>query len=285
MPESVELGLSTSMVQSDLSRLALLAGYPATHVEIGFSRAEAFPVVLDAVRRLGYRYGFHDPLPWDPRWRWPSLTDPDPAEQHRSLSVMAQTVQTTRLHGADYTLVHFPSVHLGPVAGWSWRQALQAGHRSAALLAHWADELGRPILLENVGPNRYWDAASWIEILEAYPQLAFCLDLGHLYLELDEDRRAMRHAVERLAPYTRQVHVYNATRTAYATWHHVPAHPEQDPADGWIDLPEVLGLVAACRSGPLRIIFEHTPQYPASQAHILEGMSWVRELLAAPVRR
>jgi sugar phosphate isomerase/epimerase len=276
----VEFGLSTSMIQSDLDRLPLLRRYPATHVEIGFMAEDRLPVVLDFVRRLGHSYGFHDPLPFHPRWRWPSLTDPSPAEQARSLAVMRATLDSAGRYRARYALTHFPSVHFAAVAGWSRAQALDAAHEAASTLARWGEDADLPILLENVGPNPYWDAAAWCDIFDTYPNLSFCLDVGHLHLENEADGARNLLFATALAPFTRQVHVYNATREAYAEFHHVPAHPSQDPAAGWIDLPAVLGAVAAGRAGrPLRFIFEHTPEYPADENFVREGMDWVRGLV------
>jgi sugar phosphate isomerase/epimerase len=279
---AVEFALSTSMIQGDLSRLVLFDELPATHVEIGFAPRENLATILDHVARLGHTIGAHDPLPFDPRWRWPSLTDPDPAEQARSLTVMRATMDTAQLLGARYALTHFPSVHLGQVAGWSRAHALATGHVAASGLAHWSEHANLPVLLENVGPNPYWDASAWIEILEAYPQLGFCLDVGHLHLEHHEDNARDLDFAAALAPYTRQIHIYNATQEAYATFHHIPAHPSQDPADGWIDLPALLATVTAGRAGrPLRLVFEHTPQYPATDAWVREGMDWVRDVVSS----
>ena len=278
MSRQVEFGLSTSMIQGDLDRLPLLRTYPATHVEIGFVRADRLDVVLDYVKDIGSTYGFHDPLPWHPRWRWPSLTDPDKAEQARSLGVAAHTLESVTAHGAHYGLVHFPSVHFEPVDGWTRERALEAGHEAAATLARWADERGTPVLLENVGPNPYWDADAWIEILETYPPLYFCLDVGHLHLETAGHHEANLAFAEALAPFTRQIHLYNATPEAYRKYHHVPVHPDHRPEDGWIDVEAMLAAVMGRRKGPLRIVFEHTPEYPAETDWILEGMDWVRSL-------
>jgi sugar phosphate isomerase/epimerase len=281
MQGEIEFGLSTSILQRNLDRLPLLKRFPASHVEIGFYPEDRLAVVLDYVTGLGLSYGFHDPLPWHPRWQWPSLTDPDATEQARSLGVVAQTLETAVRHKARYTLTHFPSVHFDPVAGWSRGRALEAAHEAAATLARWADERGMPLLLENVGPNPYWDAEAWVEIFETYPPLSFCLDVGHLHLATEEDHEADRAFVAALAPYTRQVHLYNATREAYQAFHHVPAHPDQDPAEGWIDLPALLAELLARRRGPLRIVFEHTPQYPVDDDYVLAGMGWVRGLVGA----
>jgi sugar phosphate isomerase/epimerase len=267
------------MVQGDLNRLAVLAALPATHVEIGFMEPAALDICLAFVRDLGRTYGFHDPLPFDPRWRWPSMTDPNPAEQARSLGVMSRTLDTAQRHDAVYAPTHFPSVHFEPVNGWSRKAALAAGHEAAGTMARWASERTMRVLLENVGPNPYWDAAAWVDIFQTYPPLGFCLDVGHLHLETGGDHAANLAFVRDLAPYTRQVHLYNATLESYRTYHHVPVHPDQNPSEGWIDVPELLGALGSGRTGPLRIVFEHTPQYPTSESHVADGMQWVRELL------
>ncbi len=276
----VEFGLSTSMVKSDVARLPLFGQFEATHVEIGFLAPSLLEIYVDYVRGLGRTVGFHDPLPFDQQWRWPSMTDPDPAEQARSLGVMERTIATAAAHNAAYALTNFPSVHFNPVAGWNRTKAIEAGHKAAGAMARWGKACGIPILLENVGPNPYWDAAAWIEIFEANPSLGFCLDMGHLHLETRADHAADVAFVRALAPYTRQVHVYNATLESYYEHHHVPVGAWQDPADGWIDVPELLAAVRHGRRGPLRIVFEHTNEYPAGPAEVADGMAWVRGLFS-----
>jgi sugar phosphate isomerase/epimerase len=280
---TIEYGASTSAVQGDVRRLRLLERYPVQHVEIGFFRAELLDQVLGFVRARGWSYGFHDPLPWHPDWRWPSLTDPDVDERSRSLRVVAHTLDSAACHGASYVLAHFPSVHFETLPGWNDDGTLAAARDTATTLEDWSMRRAMPILLENVGPNPYWRSGYWCDIMAAHPGLSFCLDIGHLHLEACQGRVDTLDFVRDLAPYTRQVHVYNATPEAYSSFHHVPAHPEQDPSQGWIDIPAVFDVLMGSRdrSRPLRVIFEHTPDYPVDEDYVLEGMYWVQSLAGA----
>ena len=271
-------GISTSIVQGNMELLPSLERFPHEHVEVGFFREELLATVMEFLEAGGRGYGFHDPLPWHPEWRWPSLTDPDETERARSLRVVEHTLGTASRYRPVYVLTHFPSVHFEPVEGWDEAATRAAAGATAETLQRWSREAGLPILLENVGPNPYWQAEYWSEVFDQYPSLQFCLDIGHLALEAHARQYDALRFVEQVARHTTQLHVYNATPEAYQAFHHVPIHPEQTPADGWMDLPGIADALRRGGAGDLRIVFEHTPQYPVDEAYVLEGMDWVREL-------
>ena len=273
-----EYAISTSMTYGDLGRLPELAGYGLPHIEVGFWQPDKLPQVLDFVNTHFESAGFHDPLPGHKAWRWPSLNDPRPEERARTLRSIRQTLEHAAKHDAAYVLCHFPSVQFEPVPGWSLAASVDAALESCAILSRWSREHGRRIILEHVGPHPYFDVPAFAEVFRAFPDLEFALDIGHFHLLAESGHFDCEEFLQAVAPHTTVVHVYNATSSSYREYHHVPVHPSQDPADGWADVPAILHRVLEV-AGDVRIVFEHTPQYPASREYIQQGIDWVIELV------
>ena len=110
--------------------------------------------------------------------------------------------------------------------------------------------------------------------------VSVCLDVGHLrvgaeMLGLDELR-----AARLMAPYTRSVHLWTTRgRHDVRRYHHIPVHPSLTPADGWIDVPQMLELILTC-SPQCAIVFEPGRLYNADPDWQAEGMAWVQGLVA-----
>lgn len=273
----VEYAISSSFTYGDLGRLPELASYGLPHIELGFWRPDKLSQVFEFVDAHFESAGFHDPLPGHEAWQWPSLNDPRPEERVRTLHSIRQTLDFADEHGAVYVLCHFPSVQFEPVAEWSLTESVDAALESCAILNEWAVEHGRPIILEHVGPHPYFDVPAFAEVLQAFPNLEFALDIGHFHLLADGGHFDPDAFLRTVAPRTTVVHVYNATASSYRQYHHVPVHPSQDPADGWADVPAILERVLDV-AGDVRIVFEHTPQYPVDRDFVQEGIDWVIEL-------
>ncbi|MFQ5859101.1 MAG: sugar phosphate isomerase/epimerase family protein [Anaerolineae bacterium] len=277
----IEYAISTSLTYGDLGRLPELASYGLPHIEMGFWRPDRLSQVLEFANAHFETAGFHDPLPGHEAWRWPSLNDPEPEERARTLRGIRQTLEFAEEHDAAYVLCHFPSVHFKPVPEWSLAQSVDAALDSCAVLSQWSEEHGRPIILEHVGPHPYFDVPAFAEVLQAFPNLEFAVDIGHFHLLAVGGYFDGEEFLRTVAPRTTVVHVYNATVASYREYHHVPVHPSQDPAAGWADVPAILHRVLKA-AGDVRIVFEHTPQYPVDRDFVQEGIDWVIELTRSP---
>lgn len=273
----IDYAISTSVTYGQLDRLPDLVDFGLAHIEIGFWREEKLPTVLDFVDTYFKSAGFHDPLPGHKNWRWPSLNDPDPAERARTLASIRQTAKLAAVHDGAYVLCHFPSVHFEPVAGWNLAQSVDAAMESCAVLDEWARAYARPFILEHVGPHPYFDVPAFAQVFDAFQHLAFGLDIGHFHLMASGGHFDPEALLAATASHTTVIHMYNATPEAYKEYHHVPIHPSQNPADGWADVPAILARVLPAASD-VRIVFEHTPQYPASDEFVREGIEWVMEV-------
>jgi sugar phosphate isomerase/epimerase len=279
----IEFSMSTSSIRTDLERLdRLLELGRFQKIEIGFYDEEMLPLVMEFASARGLTYGFHDPLPRLPSDDFPFLTDPDEEKRWRTLDSMYRTMQTAVTYGAEYVIGHIPSVIWEPRPMLSEDKIIELAHNSCDLLSGWSEESGIPFVLENVGPNPYFfEFEAFVEVMQAHPRLEFCLDIGHLHLMSIYSGFDSLGFSTALAPYTTVLHIYNATPEMYRKYHHVPVHPSQVPEEGWADVPAIVECVLAGSKNDLTIVFEHSPQYPASDSFIKEGIESVRQVVEA----
>jgi sugar phosphate isomerase/epimerase len=277
----IEFAISTSFIRADVTRLRELVNLGGFRkLEVGFYDEETLPLVMDFAIREGLSYGFHDPLPRLPSDDYPFLTDPDDEKRWRTLDSMHRTLQTAAAYGAEYVVGHIPSVIWEPRPSLSEANIMELARDSCDQLALWSREAGTPFVLENVGPNPYFfQVEAFIDVMEAYPDLRFCLDVGHLHLMSIYAGIDSLEFATKLAPYTWVIHIYNATPEMYRKYHHVPAHPSQRPEEGWADIPAILECVLRGRERNLIIVFEYSPQYPADETFMREGIEWVKEVV------
>ncbi len=147
--------------------------------------------------------------------------------------------------------------------------------RSARQLAALSRAFGVPVLIENVGPNPFFRrAGDYRRLLEAVPDLGFCLDFGHAHvLPGYEDVHAFTRA---LAPHVRCVHAYNTPRYGGRIGYHFPPCPGQSPEHGWMDLPSLLRTVVTDSAGIEFVIFEYQAGEGADAAEIKSRIRDVR---------
>jgi sugar phosphate isomerase/epimerase len=278
----IEFAVSTSFIRADIHRLTELINLGGFRkLEIGFYDEETLPLVMEFATTNNLSYGFHDPLPRLTSDGYPFLTDPDDDKRWRTLDSMKRTLKTAIKYGAKYVIGHIPSVIWEPRPNLSEAKIMELAHNSCDQLTLWSEEAGIPFVLENVGPNPYFfQVEAFVEVMEAHPDLRFCLDIGHLHLMSTYAGIDSLGFARKLAPYTWVVHVYNATPEMYRKYHHVPAHPSQRPEEGWADIPAILGCVLEHSALDLIIVFECSPQYPAGETVMKEGIEWVKEAVS-----
>lgn len=279
----IEFSVSTSFIRSDLEQLDhLLELGDFRKLEVGFYDEDVLPLVMDFAASRSLTYGFHDPLPRLPSHDFPFLTDPDDEKRWRTLDSMHRTMQTAVSYGAEYVIGHIPSVIWEPRPMLSEDTIAELAHNSCDLLSEWSQESGIPFVLENVGPNPYFfQFEAFVEVMEAHPRLEFCLDIGHLHLMSIYAGFDSLEFSAALAPYTTIVHIYNTTPEMYRKYHHVPVHPSQLPEEGWANVAAILECVLAGRENDLTMVFEYSPQYPAGDEFVKEGIEAVRAVVTA----
>jgi sugar phosphate isomerase/epimerase len=138
-----------------------------------------------------------------------------------------------------------------------------------------------PLHLEYAAYNAHFDTPQdLLRVVQSYPYLHVCLDIGHLrvgaeMLGIDESK-----AARLLAPYTESMHLWTIrNREDVRRYRHVPVHPSLVPADGWIDVRGMLDLVLT-HNPHCAIVFESNELYNPDPDWGVEGMAWVREIVA-----
>jgi sugar phosphate isomerase/epimerase len=278
----IDFSISTSFIRGELAELQRLIGLgDFRKTEIGFYDEGTLPLVMDFAVKQGLSFGFHDPLPRLPTFDFPFLTDPDEEKRWKTLDSMYRTMESAVTYEAEYVIGHIPSVIWEPRPVLSDAKIIELAHNSCSQLSTWSRESGIPFVLENVGPNPYFfHFDAFVGVMQAYPDLEFCLDIGHLHLMSVYAGFDSLEFASALAPYTTIVHIYNATPEMYRKYHHVPAHPSQLPQDGWADIMSILECVLTEQSNDLTLVFEYSPQYPADDEFVKEGIEWVKQSVA-----
>lgn len=247
--------------------------------DLGAEALSALPLTIRAMAAEGRpRFSFHSPL-------FRSADDPgsgvtcfflsqDDAQRERSFRLLGTTLASARFHGAAYVVCHLtfaPSDTRDP------RLAEALARTSCARMAELSLAYGIPIDVEFAAySDAFHDAEVFADMVDTHPELGVCIDLGHVHLGARLRGRDEFDDVAALAPGARSMHLWN-TRGEGAG-RHVPLHPSQDPAEGWIDVERALALALA-HNPDLNIVFE----YPVTRvsARIQAGYDWI----AATVER
>jgi sugar phosphate isomerase/epimerase len=178
-------------------------------------------------------------------------------------------------------VVHFPSPPSTGVKDKSYAElkeiALESGHRLALL----SEEYEVPIHIEGFGPSPFLSLEFIAEVISLFPVLRYCFDTGHMNLSAQRDGFDPYRFAEQVAPYVGSVHLWNNRgMDDYLDFHHIPVHPSQNPAQGWIDIARILETIAkGGRSLPL--ILESPPWYPWALGNndYRDGVRWIKKLL------
>lgn len=267
------LGVSTSALPTRDDLDALLV-YEPDVVEFYNYPTRQLPLVERFCDRHGIRPALHAPVPYDgpqPLRRF-APTGPDPDEAAAALDITRQTVQYARRINALHVVVHFPSPYPPyPEEGFAKRCKEFLG-----ALTDLMDEYRVPILVENLSAHPLLRTPEqYRSVLSGYPDLGFCLDVGHAHL-MGEEGHPLAYA-EALSSAVRSLHVYNTTPERYLGQGHELAAPDQSAADGYLDLPLLLPEILRCTE-PAAVVMEHRHRgtNPQAAAH---SASWLRHLI------
>jgi sugar phosphate isomerase/epimerase len=260
---------------------------PACFLHRGIESVEYFDYPVSAMDGLRERHaellrkghkklGFHSPMP-----RTPAFLDDgvacfylhdDPARREVSFALLEHTLQHARQWRADYVVTHLTYGRTDTAnPAMAERLAADACRRFAELSRHY--EI--PINVEYAAYTRAFNRAEqFIAAVTRHPELALCIDTGHARLGADLHGRDYFADIRALAPHARSMHLWNTTGEGAE---HIPLHPSQAPADGWIDIERTLRIVLAERPD-LTIIFE----YPVAEVtrRIQSGYDWVKRIVA-----
>lgn len=261
----------------------------------GLGRAEFFDYAPGDLESLGealeglagegrHAFSFHAPIVRPGYFPFPGETcfflNEDPAKRALSLALLGDTVAQASHWGAEYVVAHLT---YGPSDTLERPLALRLAAEACALLASLSRESGVPLDIEFAAYSPAFDRPEdFLAAVTEHPELGLCLDVGHAFLGAERRQADFLADVAILAPWARSVHLWNTQGLDRGRGHgHVPLHPSQAPAEGWIDMERVLDRVLEGNPA-VRIIFE----YPvaAMTAEIEAGYDWIAELVSTRVR-
>ena len=258
----------------------------------GLSRGEFYnldpgelPRLKRLLRRHSLEWSIHAPLiqlewyPQPPTWSF--LCDLDSDKRELTMKMITLTMEQADELGSEYMVVHFPSPTSeesdegGPkVEAIAWK--------SADRLAELSVKKGIPIHIEGVGASHLINAVFLKQVLKQYsPPLRYCFDTAHTHLAAINNSFDLYAFEAEQLPYLGSVHLWNIrSKDDYIAFRHIPIHPSQTAADGWVDIARVLQIMGQ-DSNSLPIIFESERWYPEELGNYdyREGVQWVKKLL------
>jgi sugar phosphate isomerase/epimerase len=212
------------------------------------------------------------------------IIDSDEDRRRLAVGLMLDSIRIAADMGAEFVVVHIqrPEQFAGVAPGCTALKAMDSALRSAEALAEKSAELDMPVLVENLMDNAcFYLPEHYLALLEKFPSLNFCLDIGHLDLDARRFGFEFYDFVRALAPRTREIHLQNSSGAAMGDGKRLwktPVHPTQTEAEGWRDVGAVLRDVLAARPDCI-VNFEFRPQKYHDENFIREGIEWVRGIV------
>ena len=179
----------------------------------------------------------------------------------------------------EYVIVHFTSSSMAE-ENITDSEVKYFAKRSAKRINMLSEEYEMPVNLEYTSYNpRFVLPDDFIEVIKDYPNLGLCLDPGHLKMVCEDHGLDYFTELEKLLPYTNVIYMWNmASGDDMKEYGYIPVHPNQNPADGWIDIEETLNLALSFNED-MYIIFEPNFKYK-DQEYFEEGVKWVNDIVS-----
>lgn len=234
--------------------------------------------LIEEVKNNNIRFGVHFPLRKGvfSYCRDPLFLSLDKGVSEKSYEVFEKEVEHCSKIGAEYLLVHFPKpVLIDRKLDWSsWRFAndMEWMYEEVYPIDLFRTNLGEmferlsclseqyklQILLEHDAVNRYlYDTDLLESLLCKYPNIKICLDTGRLHLlELVDREFNAKNFIQRMAPFTYLVHLWNTNPKDNAKGGHYPALPDLEIGEGWGDIGGYLKAITSVNRN-IKILFEH----------------------------
>lgn len=178
----------------------------------------------------------------------------------------------------SYVLIHYPKpVVLDPRVdwhGWGWRFShpteficasdfdKESFLKKSRNFFHWFSHAAKkydfePIIELDAIPPYLYEQNLLSVLLEEYPMIKVCADIGRLHLQdkidCNFDPFAFLKSIKR---HVTQVHLWNIKVADKVEYSHYPALPNLIVEDGWADIEKYFNILKQCPVKP-RILFEH----------------------------
>lgn len=210
------------------------------------------------------------------------LCDEERDKRDLTLKMIKDTMERVEDFGAEYVVVHLPSPASSDTLRLSEAKQKDIALWSCDRLAELSQRYKTAIHLEGVGPSPLLTTDFLIEALRQFPVLSYCFDTGHIGLAAKRQEFELFEFAERLAPWVGSVHLWNTRGSDdYLTFRHIAVHPSQNPEQGWVDIAQLLHVLAQTNLD-YPIILETTPSYPKALGDYdyRDGVKWIRQLVA-----
>jgi sugar phosphate isomerase/epimerase len=270
--------------------LRLLDEFGLRRAEFGLIEREARGVLEKFIADRGIGFGVHCPLfkPEDHPENnvlLAALADGDEDRRLASMKLMEGAISDAADVGGEYIVFHIqrPENFGGDNPDdFSERAALDSARRSCERLLAAAREKNIPIFIENLFRNRSFHApATYRALLDSFPEIGFCLDIGHLEVDSREFGFPFDEFMDAVMPNLKDVHLQNSNSTPVVTeprsWKY-PVHPAQTVVDGWLDIPSILTKIFRAKPD-CYINFESRIILPDEEQIIREGIEWIKNLI------
>jgi len=198
----------------------------------------------------------------------------------QTLRLITQTLQDAEELGAEYIVVHYPKpapkMHIKP----GWKPRLEDILDSADQLAKLVRQFNIRIHIEGFGEQPFLSADFLMDVLNTFPELSYCFDVGHIFLASKRGVLEYFDFLKQIAPRIGSIHLWNTRgHQDYSDFSHLPIHPAQTSSSGWIDIKNTLH-VAYEQNPDVIIIFEHGTRNQANpRLDYREGIMWVSNVL------
>ena len=196
-----------------------------------------------------------------------------------------------------YVIMHYPKpVLLDDSVDWSnWRFADETEYYfeskySFEELKNKSEELFKYLteisikndivpVLELDALNSYiYDTDLLETLLNKYPRVRICLDIGRLHLQekIDENFDSFK-LTRKLAKYAEVIHLWNVKVSGNLTNNHYPTLPNLNPEDGWADIKRYLTIIRE-ENNHCKFLFEHRSDLITDE-ELESCYNWINELI------
>ncbi len=248
-------------------------------IELAFWDVADLEVALADILNKNPDFGVHVPFVLPPgkdrAINSLSLVSDDYTIRESALAEIALSLKYASVYKASYLVCHMTGD--GSDAN-SW--AKYWAKKSAESLAELSLEYAIPINIEYLGYNpTFMEPEDYTDLISNYPQLGICLDSGHLHILSKVKQRDWQDLLEPLLPKVRSLHLWNTNVFSFdGRRRHEPIHPSQSSEAGWMDIQELLQIVASgVKINRLPIIFEDTVGI-SDQDFVTAGREWASNI-------
>lgn len=267
-----KLGLSGSVILTNPDQFMELFKGSTNHIEIGeFSTREAFDHFIELYNKNNITLGIHSPL-YRNHSKYDLIEKVQFEPEHAWIQFEKEVEYVASL-GASYILVHFPYFKEESIM--NVNDIIEEGLKR---LRYLQDKYEIMIVCEpKLGMNR---SPAGIQYLHQFPletwekyEINICIDIGDYLLAVGEQTLEY---IMKWKDYVKVVHLHNVEfHNDKYIW--VPVHPSHEGDKLHFSVSEIIQVLATFKD--VFFVFEHTPHSNPSEAMVLEGITWVKELI------